>query len=358
MKAFELARELGHEELRLVQDRATGLRAVIAIHDTSLGGAVGGTRMRLYPSLDDAATDALLLARGMTYKAAMAGLRCGGGKAVILADPARDKTPALLEAYARVVDAMGGRFYTGCDMGVTVEDLAFMRSFTPHLGHTGAEGGLDTSDLAALGTFASLSTVARALSAPLAGLHVAVQGLGQVGLRLARRLREAGAQLTVTDVDGERVAQARAELRAEVVAPEAIYDVACDVFSPNAAGGILNQATLPRLRCRAVVGAANQQLATAADGEALHARGIVYAPDYVVNAGGLVSILWERGETDLAGVVARTEAIGDTLATVLERARREAAPPFRIADRMAEERMAAARTGPARTQGQPRRDGV
>lgn len=349
MKAFDLARELGHEELRLVQDRSTGLRAVVAIHDTSLGSAVGGTRMRLYPSLDEAAVDALRLARGMTYKAAMAGLPCGGGKAVILADPSRDKTPALLEAYARAVDAMGGRFYTGCDMGVTVDDLVFMRAFTPHLGHTGAEGGMDTSDLAALGTFASVKTVARVLGTRLAGLRVAVQGLGQVGLRLARRLSEAGARLTVTDVDRDRMAKAREELGAEVVAPEAVYDVPCDVFSPNAAGGILDAGTIPRLRCRAVVGAANQQLATPKDGDALQARGIVYAPDYVVNAGGLVSILWERGETDLAGVVARTAAIGDTLATVLERARREGAPPFRVADLMAEERIAAARRARART---------
>ena len=343
VSAFDLARELGHEELRLVQDRASGLRAVIAIHDTSLGPAVGGTRMRVYPSLDEAAIDALRLARGMTYKAAMAGLDCGGGKAVILGDPARDKTPALLEAYARAVDAMGGRFYTGCDMGVSVDDLTFMRAFTRHLGHTGAEGGLDTSDLAALGTFVSLQTVARSLGLQEAGLHVAVQGLGQVGLRLARRLREAGARLTVADMDADLVGRARGELEAEVVAPEAIYDVACDVFSPNAAGQVLNEATIPRLRCRAVVGAANQQLGAAADGDALQARGIVYAPDYVVGAGGLVSILWERGETDIAGVVARTEAIGSTLATVLERALREGAPPFRVADRMAEERIAAAR---------------
>jgi len=340
---FELARELGHEEVRLVQDRASGLRAVIAIHDTSLGPAVGGTRMRLYPSLDEAATDAMRLARGMTKKAALAGLRCGGGKAVIIADPARDKTPALLEAYARAGDAMGGRFYTGCDMGVTVDDLVFMRAFTRHVGHTGAEGGIDTSDLAALGTFVSIETVARLLGVPLAGLHVAVQGLGQVGLRVARRLREAGVRLTIADVDGGRLAAAREELRADAVPPEAIYDVACDVFSPNAAGAILSETTIPRLRCRAVVGAANEQLATPADGDALHARGVVYAPDYVVNAGGLVSILWERGETDIEGVVARTEAIGETLATVLERARREGQPPFRVADRMAEERIVAAR---------------
>ena len=201
MTALDLARELGHEALHLFQDRASGLRAVIALHDTSLGPAVGGTRMRLYPSLDEAATDALRLARGMTRKAAMAGLRCGGGKAVILADPAHDKTPALLEAYARAVDSLGGRFYTGCDMGVTVDDLTFMRAYTPHLGHTGAEGGLDTSDLAAMGTCASIEAVAERLGRSLAGLHVALQGLGQVGIRLARQLHQAGCRLTVADVD-------------------------------------------------------------------------------------------------------------------------------------------------------------
>jgi leucine dehydrogenase len=340
VSALELSRELGHEAMHVIHHRASGLRAVIAIHDTRRGPAVGGTRMRPYASLDEAATDALRLARGMSYKAAMAGLRCGGGKAVIVADPARDKTPALLEAYARAVDALGGRFYTGCDMGVNVEDLVFMRNFTRHLGHTGAEGGLDTSDLAALGTFASIETVAESLRLSLRGLHVAVQGLGQVGLRLARRLHAAGARLTVTDVETARVAALRDEIPAEAVAPESIYDVPADVFSPNAAGSILNAATLPRLRCRAVAGAANEQLAVPGDGDALHARGILYAPDYVVNAGGLVSILWERGEVDREGVVARTQAIGRTLGLVFDRARQEGLPPHRVADRMAEERLA------------------
>jgi leucine dehydrogenase len=341
--AFDLARSLGHEALFTVQDRASGLLAFIAIHDTSLGPAVGGTRMRLYSTLDDAATDALRLARGMTKKAAMAGLRCGGGKAVIVADPTRDKTPALLEAYARTLEGLGGRFYTGCDMGISVDDLVFMRGFTRHLGHTGAEGGIDTSDLAALGVFVSIRAAAQRLGAEVKGLHVAVQGLGQVGLRLARRLHAAGARLTVADVDPERVAAVREETGAAAVRADALYDVPADVFSPNAAGSILNESTIPRLNCRAVVGAANEQLLAPEDGDRLHARGIVYAPDYVVNAGGLVSVLWERGETDVKGVVARTEAIGETVGLVLDRARREGRPPHRVADLMVEERLAEAR---------------
>jgi leucine dehydrogenase len=341
--ALDLARDMGHEALHVFQDRASGLRAVIALHDTSLGPAVGGTRMRLYPSLDEAATDALRLARGMTRKAAMAGLHCGGGKAVIAADPIRDKTPALLEAYARAVDSLGGRFYTGCDMGVTVDDLTFMRAFTPHLGHTGAEGGLDTSDLAAMGTRASIAAVAERLGRGLNGLHVALQGLGQVGIRLARQLHQEGCRLTVADVDQAKVDAAVRDLGASAVAPEAIYDVPADVFSPNAGGSILNHSTIPRLRCRAVAGAANEQLETPADGDTLHARGVLYAPDYVVNAGGLISILWERGEASREEVETRVEAIGATLGRVLDRARREGEAPHRMADRMAEERIAEAR---------------
>jgi len=345
VSALELARELGHQALHFVQDRESGLRAVVAIHDTTLGPATGGTRMRPYPTLDDAAVDALRLSRGMTYKAALAGLRCGGGKGVIVADPGRDKSEALLEAYARLVESFGGRFYTGCDMGITVEDLTFMRRFTAHLGHTGAEGGLDTSDLAALGTFAAMAATAERLRLSLDGLRVAVQGVGQVGSRLCRLLHEQGARLTVTDVDPEAVRRVVEELGAETASVGAIYDVEADVFSPNAAGGILSPATLPRLRVRAVVGAANNQLATPEDGDALHARGIVYAPDFVVNAGGLISILWERGEADRKEVVARTQAIGETVGLVLDRARREETPPHRVADRMAEERLAAARLG-------------
>jgi len=344
MTVLELAREMGHEEVILVQDAAAGLRAVIAIHDTALGPAVGGTRMRLYPTLDDAMVDALRLARAMTYKAALAEMPRGGGKAVILGDPARDKTRALLAAYARAVERLGGRFQSGADMGIDARDVAVMSRITRHVSHTPPDAKVDTAELAALGVLASIRAAAAEAGKSLGGLHVAVQGLGQVGYRLARMLRKAGARLTVADVDAGRAERAAAELQAAVVAPDAIYDVEADVFSPNAAGGIINDATVPRLRCRAVAGAANEQLAEARHGDALHERGILYGPDYVVNAGGLLSLLFELGETDEEGVTRRVEAIGARLASLWERARREKIAPHRLADRIAEERLAAARS--------------
>jgi len=343
MTSLDLAAGLGHEEVVFVQDRAAGLRAVIAIHDTSLGPAVGGTRMRVYPSLDAGAVDALRLSRAMTYKAAMAGIARGGGKAVILGDPGRDKSRALLAAYARAVERLGGRFHTGCDMGIDGRDVAVMSRLTKHVSHTASGSRLDTADLAALGVFESIRTVAALLERGLAGLHVAVQGLGQVGYRVARQLAAASARLSVADVDAGRVERACAELGAQPVDAGAIYDVDADVFSPNAAGGILNDETLPRLRCRAVVGGANEQLEDPRHGDALHARGVVYAPDYVVNAGGLLSLLFEVGELDEDGVVERVKGIGGRLAALLAEARDRGEPPHRIADRLAEERIAEAR---------------
>lgn len=343
LTSLELAAELGHEEVVFVHDRAAGLRAVIAIHDTSLGPAVGGTRMRVYPSLDEAAVDALRLARAMTYKAALAGIARGGGKAVILGDPGRDKSRALLAAYARAVERLGGRFHTGCDMGIDGRDVTVMSRLTKHISHTAHGSRLDTADLAALGVFESIRAVAAAQERGLAGLGVAVQGLGQVGYRLARQLAAAGARLQVADVDAVRVDRACAELGALAVDADAIYDVEADVFSPNAAGGVVNDDTLPRLRCRAVVGGANEQLEQPRHGDALHARGIVYAPDYVVNAGGLLSLLFETGELDEDGVVLRVKGIGGRVAALLAEARERGEPPHRTADRLAEQRLAQAR---------------
>jgi len=343
MTALELARQMGHEEVILLQDAAAGLRAVIAIHDTALGPAVGGTRMRLYPTLDDAMVDALRLARAMTCKAALAEIPRGGGKAVILGDPARDKTPELLTAYARAVDRLGGRFHSGADMGIDARDVAVMSRVTRYVSHTPSDATVDTAELAALGVLASIRAAAAERQRTLDGLHVAVQGLGEVGYRLARMLHEAGARLTVADLDAGRAERAAAELQASIVAPDAVYGVEADVFSPNAAGGIINDATLPRLRCHAVAGAANEQLAEPRHGDSLHERGILYGPDYVVNAGGLLSLLFELGETDEEGVRRRVEAIGGRLAEIWARARREGVAPHRLADRIAEERVAAAR---------------
>jgi glutamate dehydrogenase/leucine dehydrogenase len=341
MTALDLARELGHEDVLLVQDRASGLRAVIAIHDTTLGPAVGGTRMRLYPSLDEAAVDALRLSRAMTAKAALAEMPYGGGKAVILGDPAADKTPARLRAYARAVQRLDGRFHTGCDMGITPADVGVMAEETRHVSHA-EDNGVGTAELAALGVLESVRAAARLLGLPLRGLRVAVQGLGQVGARLARGLRAEEARLVLTDVDRARLAALARELEAEVCAPDEVYGVECDVFSPNAAGGVLHDRSIEHLRCRAVVGAANEQLAEPRHGDALFARGILYAPDYVVNAGGLISLLFETGQTDAAGVRERVREIGPRVERLLERARAEGLPPHRLADRMVEERLGSA----------------
>jgi leucine dehydrogenase len=343
MSAFDLARELGHEELVCLRDRETSLVAFIALHDTTLGPAVGGTRMRTYPTEDAAAVDALRLARAMTAKAAMCGIARGGGKAVIVGEPARDKTEALLRAYARAVDRLGGRFHTGPDMGIDGRDVAVMSTVTPFVSHARAGNPLEAADLAALGVEVAIAAAAQALGRELDGLTVAVQGLGEVGMRLAQNLHRQGVRLVVADIDEKKVEQARAELRAEVVAPSRIYDVEGHVFSPCAAGGILDDQAILRLRCRAVVGAANEQLAEPRHAESLLHRGILYAPDYVVNAGGLLSLLFELGETDEQGVVARVREIGPRVLEILERARREGTSPSRVADRMVEERLQAAR---------------
>jgi len=342
MNPFELAQALGHQEIMVIRLGETGLRAVIAIHDTSLGPAVGGTRMRPYSSFDDAIIDALRLSRAMTYKAAMADMAWGGAKAVIPGDPLRDKGQAFFAAYAQALDRLG-RFHTGGDMGIDAADVAALARLTPLVSQVPLSSSVNASDLTAIGVMAGLQAAAAALDRPLAGLHVALQGLGEVGSRLARRLAAAGGRLTVTDVVPERRERVVVECGANVVAPEAIYDVEADVFSPCAAGGVLNDRTIPRLRCRAVVGAANEQLLEPHHGNALLARQILYAPDYLVNAGGLLSLLFERGETDEAGIVKRVEAIGPRLASLWEQARAEGLPPQVLADRTVEEKLASIR---------------
>jgi leucine dehydrogenase len=341
--ALDLAAEQGHERVLLIAERAVGLRAVVAIHDTTLGPGVGGTRMKAYPSFDAAVADALGLARAMTYKAAYAGLPLGGAKAVIDAEPGHAKTPALLERYARALRELEGRFVTGGDMGIDGEDIRFMARFSKVFEHVPSGAGPDSSELTAIGIFASIRALAERLSLPLDGLAVAIQGVGEVGARLARRLAAAGAQLTVADAVPARAQQIAREVGATVVSPEEILAVPCDVLSTNAAGGVLDEAAAARLACRAVCGAANNPLASAYVGYDLAARGILYAPDFVVSAGGILSLLYERGELDERGVTARVERIGADLAELLEAADREGVPAFRLAERRVEDKLAAAR---------------
>lgn len=337
-----------HERVVLCRDPEAGYRAVLAIHSTVAGPAVGGTRLWSYPSEADAVTDALRLSRGMTYKNALAGLPLGGGKAVILAGgdatTATTGREAMLRAHGRAVERLGGRFVTAEDVGTSPADMEILRRETRHVAGLpdGAGGSGDPSPRTAHGVVRAIRAAAfhRWGSDKLAGRTVSIQGCGHVGQHLARELSDLGARLRVTDVDGERVRHVVEATGAEAVAPEAIFDVEADLFAPCALGGILNAETIPRLRVEIVAGAANNQLREGADGDRLRGRGILYAPDYVANAGGVISGAPDILGWDEDGTPARIEGIYDTLLAVLRLADAEGVSPHTAADRLAEERLA------------------
>ena len=287
-----------HESIHCFDDPASGLKAIIAIHSTALGAAAGGCRRWTYASDDAALTDVLRLSRGMTYKNAVAGLPFGGGKAVILANERAPKSNALFEAYGRAVDSLHGRYITAEDVGISVDDMRIVRGETPFvsgLPQTGTGAGGDPSPWTALGVCRGIeaAVAARLGKDSLAGVSVAVQGVGHVGLYLCRLLHDAGAKLLVADVDRARLGSLGAELPAEIVAPRDILFCDADVLAPCALGNVLNSETVPRIRAKVIAGAANNQLASAEDGARLTSRGILYAPDYVINAGGVISVARE-----------------------------------------------------------------
>jgi leucine dehydrogenase len=344
MTVFEAQDFDHHEEVAFFDDKTTGLRAIIAIHSTALGPACGGTRMYPYRNGDEALTDALRLSRGMSYKNAIADLPLGGGKAVILGDPATDKSEARLLAFAEAINALAGRYITAMDVGMLPNDMPVIARGTKYIAgydQPGKTGG-DSGPLTALGVFVGLkAAVKHRLGVNTAeGLTVAIQGLGKVGMDLAKRLRAEGARLVVADVN-ERAARFAAEtLGAKIVSPDAIVTAECDVLSPNALGAILNDETIPALHARVVAGAANNQLAKAAHGEALRARGILYAPDYVINGGGIIRVAGQICEWSDADIESRVLAIADTLAGIFRRADADALPTSVVADRIAGERIA------------------
>ena len=335
----------GHERIVRAVDRAAGLDAILAIHDRSLGPAIGGCRM--WPYADEAAalTDVLRLSRGMTYKCALAGLPLGGGKAVILGDPRSGKTESLFRAFGRAVDALAGHYISGEDVGVTVDDMNLAAAETDHILGSGDRGG-DPAPWTARGVFAGIEAALRHRLGrqSVAGATVAVQGLGHVGYRLCERLSEAGARLVVADISPEAARRAAAAFGAAVTGPQAIYDAEAEVFAPCALGGAIDDGTLARLRCAVVAGSANNQLAEPRHGDLLHARNVLYAPDYAINAGGLIALALNRlpGGFSKRRAEAATAKIGDTLARIFERAGREGAAPSRIADAIAAERIARA----------------
>ncbi|HEY5239963.1 MAG TPA: amino acid dehydrogenase [Polyangiaceae bacterium] len=334
-------------EVHLKLDKATGLRAIVAIHDTRLGPSLGGCRFIHYDSDEAAVVDALRLARGMTYKAALAGLPHGGGKSVIMRPSQHFDRVALFRAFGKFIDDLRGHYITAEDSGTGLEDMEVIRSVTKWV--TGVDpshgGSGDPSPFTALGVRRGIEAcVEKKLGkSTLAGVHVVVQGVGHVGYHLCRELHEHGAKLTVADVDPLKAERAKRELGAKLVPLEGIFDVDCDVFAPCALGSALNDETIPRLKARIVAGAANNQLAQPRHGDDLHARGILYAPDYAINAGGLINVAQEAVGYDEKKARAKTLEIHGTIAEIIDRSEALKAPTHKVADMLAEERLSAAR---------------
>jgi leucine dehydrogenase len=339
-----------HQQIAFFNDRQSGLRAIIAVHNTNLGPALGGCRMWPYSSEDEALNDVLRLSRGMTYKSAIANLKLGGGKAVIIGDPRTDKSDALLYAMGDFIEGLGGRYITAEDSGTSVIDILKMGERTSYVSGVdkASDHGGDPSPSTAYGVFISLrEAVTYKMQRPdLKGLKVAIQGLGNVGYRLAEYLHEAGALLYVTDIVQATVDRAVLELDAIAVTGDEIFSLDVDVFAPCALGAAINDKTIDQLKANIVAGAANNQLATADHGHQLHQKGILYTPDYVVNAGGIIDVYYQRKmlesgysaqnyATDLA---TKVEEIGTTLKEIFARSDAENVPTFMIADRVAEER--------------------
>lgn len=346
MAVFSLSDFADHEQVVFVSDDKSGLKAIIAVHNSNLGPALGGCRMWPYASEEEAIRDVLRLSRGMTYKSAMANLKLGGGKSVIIGNPRTQKTPELLAAFARALEQLNGRYIAAEDSGTSVADMKYMTQFTRHVAgihdkpsDQGMRSG-DPSPATAYGTFIGIKAAVKERLGrdSLEGLRVAVQGVGNVGFDLARQLKAAGAQLWVTDIHREPLLQAGKELGATVVAPEEVFGLDVDVFAPCALGAILNDATIPQLKASIVAGAANNQLAEPRHGVELMKRGILYAPDYVINAGGIIDVYHERIGFDRAALIKHIEGIEDNLMEIFERARKEERPTGEVADAIAEER--------------------
>ncbi len=346
---FDLMESHDYENIVFCQEKTLGLKAIIVIHDTTLGPAAGGIRMWPYETEADAIKDAVRLARGMTYKCAAIGLPNGGGKCVIIGDPRRDKTEGLLRALARFINRLGGLFITGIDVGTTVSDMEIMRTESPYIVTIPeAMGGPgDTAPATAFGVFQGIRACLREVySSPLLqGRSVAVQGVGAVGKDLVRQLVEAGADVTIADVDQEKVSAIAAQYHVTVVSPGEITGLDVDVFSPCALGAILNDATLPQLRCKIVCGSANNQLAEERHGDLLSQQGILYAPDYIVSAGGVICGLdsLSPGGFNRQRALEKVSRIYRTMGNVITIAKEQNIPTYRAADVLAEQHIAMVR---------------
>lgn len=331
-----------HEAVHFVTDRDSGLKAIVALHSTALGPAAGGTRFWHYPDPNQAVADVLRLSRGMSYKNAMAGLNLGGGKAVILAGPDRVKTPEMLAAFGKAVDRLGGNYVTAEDVGITVADIVAIAQQTKYVsglpvaeGSVGGDPGPHTSYGVYLGVRAAAK---RALGKDsLAGLHIAIQGAGSVAGGVARLAAKDGARISIADIDQARVQKVADEVGGTVVSPDEIMTLEADILSPNALGAILNEQSIAALRVPVVAGGANNQLARPEDGDRIHARGILYAPDYVINAGGIINVATEYlKDGDQDEVRRRIERIPHRLEEIWAESAATGRNPAAVADAMAQ----------------------
>lgn len=353
MTLFESPDFAGHEGVHAFFDEKTGLKAIIAVHSTARGPAAGGCRMWNYASSEEAITDVLRLSRGMSYKNAIADLDLGGGKSVIIGDSRTQKSPELFRAFGRAVNTLGGVYYSAEDVGVSVADIQEARKETPYvLGlNDGKHGSGDPSPVTADGVFRATLRAAKRLwgQDDLSGRTVAVQGVGHVGGYLCDHLHKAGAKLVVTDVNEQTLKDVADRTGAEIVAPDAIYDVAADIYAPCALGATLNNQTLPRLKVKAVIGAANNQLATPDIGQKLFDMGILYGPDYLVNGGGITNVAAELraresgGSFDPQWVERKLVRLMQTFDEVMDRSEAEKLPTHVVADAIAEARIQAAK---------------
>ncbi|NQZ32292.1 MAG: Glu/Leu/Phe/Val dehydrogenase [Oceanospirillaceae bacterium] len=332
-----------HEQLVFVRDKESGLKAIIAVHNTHLGPALGGCRMWPYESDEAALTDVLRLSKGMTYKSAIAGLPLGGGKCVIIGDPRKDKSPQLLRALGRAIEGLSGAYITAEDSGTSVADMVTIGECTQYASGVmvGSEHGGDPSPSTAYGVFVGLqASVAYQLNrTDLTGVKVAVQGVGNVGFHLCKYLKAAGAELIVTDIFPENVQRVVSELGAAAVAPDEIYAVQADVFAPCAMGGIINTQSLRQLQAKVIAGAANNQLSRPEISQQLQAQGVLYAPDYVINAGGIIDIAYQRNGGSAAQLKTHIEAIGTSLEQIFQRAEQSGCCTQLVADQIAAERL-------------------
>lgn len=341
---FQYIANSGHEQVVFCQNSDSGLKAIIAIHNTVLGPALGGLRMWPYKSEAEALNDVLRLSRGMTYKAAVSGLNLGGGKAVIWGDPAKDKSEALFRSFGRFVQSLNGRYITAEDVGIDVNDMEWVLKETEYVTgvHQVHGGSGDPSPFTAYGTLQGLlaSLNHKFGNEEVGKYSYAVQGVGHVGMEFVRLLREQGARVYVTDINRELVQRSVEDFGAEAVDLDQIYDVPAEVYSPCALGGTVNANTLPRLKCQIICGAANNQLANDEIGDEVERRGILYAPDYAVNAGGLMNVSLEIDGYNRERAMRMMRTIYHNLGKIFQIAKRDKIPTYKAADRMAEERIA------------------